>query len=31
VDLSNVVSYAVLAVEMGGYAVRRIHEEHGKK
>ncbi|KAK5967303.1 hypothetical protein GCK32_014609, partial [Trichostrongylus colubriformis] len=28
VDLSNVVSYAVLAVEMGGYAVRRIHEEH---
>ncbi|KAK6050719.1 hypothetical protein COOONC_11776 [Cooperia oncophora] len=28
VDLSNVVSYAVLAVEMGGYAVRKIHEEN---
>ncbi|KJH46620.1 inositol monophosphatase family protein [Dictyocaulus viviparus] len=26
VDLSDVVSYAVLAVEMGGYAVRKIHE-----
>ncbi|KAK6728075.1 hypothetical protein RB195_005621 [Necator americanus] len=28
VDLSSVVSYAVLAAEMGGYAVRKIHEEN---
>ncbi|EYC10084.1 hypothetical protein Y032_0057g2753 [Ancylostoma ceylanicum] len=28
VDLNSVVSYAVLAVEMGGYAVRKIHEEN---
>uniref|UniRef100_A0A0K0DCD2 inositol-phosphate phosphatase n=1 Tax=Angiostrongylus cantonensis TaxID=6313 RepID=A0A0K0DCD2_ANGCA len=28
VDLSNIVSYAVLAVEIGGYAVRKIHEEN---
>ncbi|VDM53055.1 unnamed protein product [Angiostrongylus costaricensis] len=29
VDLSNIVSYTVLAVEIGGYAVRKIHEENG--
>ncbi|CAD6184682.1 unnamed protein product [Caenorhabditis auriculariae] len=28
VDLKDVVSYAVLAVEMGGHAVKKVHEEN---
>uniref|UniRef100_A0A1I7XMN5 inositol-phosphate phosphatase n=1 Tax=Heterorhabditis bacteriophora TaxID=37862 RepID=A0A1I7XMN5_HETBA len=28
IDLKDVISYAVLAVEMGGHAIRKIHEEN---
>lgn len=31
INLRDIASYAVLAVEMGGSAVKKIHEESGRK